>query len=227
MATIHLPSPRTSDEVIAALLSSGAAGFTRGKIIRFKQNILSPGAYINNRVLPSHPKEWHVVAGALKDALELTHNVYEFTVIASVATGAIPHGAVVAHETFFPHVIVKKEAKAHGVGGLIDGDIGVLENASVLLVEDMSSTFKSSLDAMRLLVEAGAKVVATLLINTWGFPQFFENIEAHYVSALCTGTMIVDAAERMHYIDEEYAALLRTWIQNPLDQSWITDEWKE
>jgi len=130
-----------------------------------------------------------------------------------------------AWETGFPHVIVKAEEKTHGLSGLIDGDTRVLEGARVLLIEDMSSTFKSSLAAMRAFAEKGVGVSCSLLINTWGFPEFHENVGDHDVVALCSGSMIVDFAESNHIIDAEYATLLRKWIADPYDESWVSDEW--
>ncbi len=208
-----------NDAGVASLFQANAVGFNRPKAIRFKHGVLSPGAYIDNRKLPSHHAAWQTVvmqmimrARALKS---------EYDVIASVATGGIVHGAVIGWQLGVPHVIVKKQEKAgHGLGGLIDGDSKILNGKKVLLIEDMSSTFESSLKAMEILRNAGAEVTHTLLINTWELPDFRRNIENHAVHAMCTGTMILGYAAKRRLVDPAYESLIRHWLQHPEDERW-------
>lgn len=210
---------------VKPLFEAGAVGIRRPKAVRFKQGVLSPGAYINNRVLPSHPHEWDEIIGRLRERAESL--IHDYEAIASVATGGVPHGVALAREVGVPHFIVKKqEKKAHGLGGLIDGDIAALEGRSVLLVEDMSSTFESSLAAMDTLNAAGASVTHTLLLNTWGLPEFHKNIEGHSVHAICTGEMIVDYAAESRRLDKGLEGIVRRWLKNPGDEEWSRDGWE-
>ncbi len=214
------------DTHVRALVAAHAIGFTYGKVIRFKSNILSPGAYNNNRMLPSYPMHWEEILNQMINrAMDIRS---EFDIIASVATGGIAHGIALARALNVPHVIIKKEEKTtHGLKGLIDGDAGLLMRARVLMVEDMSSTFGSTLRAMRPVEAEGGCVTHTFAISTWGFPEFSANVANHQVHVLCTGAQIVDYMTRTLEVGPTYAKLLRDWLRDPHDESWIDGvSWK-
>ncbi len=214
------------DSHMKALFAAHAVGFGYGKVIRFKSGIFSPGAYNNNRLLQSYPDAWDVILKAMaKRAVELSSDI---DVIASVATGGITHGAALARTLRVPHVTIKKEEKTtHGLKGLIDGDAGLLPRANVLMVEDMSSTFESTLRAMLPVEAEGGRVRHTFAISTWGFPLFYENVGEHHVHVLCEGKQMIDFTSRQLMIGPAYAHLLREWQKNPRDESWIDgDTWK-
>jgi orotate phosphoribosyltransferase len=207
---------------VALFFTANAVGFERPKARVFKEKIWSPGAYINNRTLQSHPPQWSTIMRLMLNQARKLRS--DFNGVASVASGGVPHGIALARDLVLPHFTVKKQEKeAHGLAGLIDGDVALLRDRQLLLVEDMSSTFKSSLRAMEPLVGAGAKVAHTLLLNTWGFPEFHKNIAGHSVYALCSGKMIVDFAAESGKLDHEYEATVRHWLEHPEDRRWSTD----
>ena len=55
----------------------------------------------------------------------------------------------------WPAFIVRKEAKAHGTSRFIEGIENLKKNARLLVLEDVSTTGNSSLDAAQRLKEAG------------------------------------------------------------------------
>ena len=207
--------------MIDAIFAANAAGFKRPKAIRYAHGILSPGAYINNRVIASHPDLLKIVIDALDSILDSLYG--EVDIIASVATGGIVFGSTLAWINSLPHVIVKKQEKGHGLGGLIDGDVTILADKRVLLVEDMSTTFESSLKAMEPLKEHGATVVHTLMIETWNFPEFKSNVKNHGVTALCTGSFLFEEACSRGIIDQEHEQIIRHWLEYPEDETWAND----
>ncbi len=222
--TIH-EYPRHTERVVKALFKAHAAKFTFGKQIRFKSGILSPGAYNNNRMVPSYPDEWDVVLDAMEAVVKPLRK--EFDIIASVATGGISHGAALARMLRTPHIIIKKdEKKGHGLSGLIDGDVGLLPRARVLMVEDMSSTFESTLKAMQPVVAESAIVSHTIAISTWGFPQFRHNTEGHNVHVLCTGDDLIDEAYQMRLVGQSYYDILKQWVMEPDWQGWYDERWQ-
>ncbi len=205
-------------EAVAAFFSANAVGFRRPKAIRFKHGVLSPGAYINNRTLPCFPYEWQKILEPLLDQTRAFRS--DFDGIASVATGGVPHGIALARHLKMPHFIVKKQQKDHGLGGLIDGDPDLLPGMRLALVEDMSSTYASSLKAAEVLEHEEAKVVHTLLLNTWNLPDFRNNVQNHSVFALCTGEVLLDYAANTGRIDPEHERIARHWLEHPEDESW-------
>ncbi len=208
------------DTHVRALMAARAVGFTYGKVIRFKSGILSPGAYNNNRMLPSYPLQRDVILASMIERADSIRS--EFDIVASVATGGIAHGVILAGALKIPHIIIKKEEKTtHGLKGLIDGDAGLLPRARVLMVEDMSSTFESTLRAMKPVEAEGGRVTHTFAISTWGFPEFYANVGDHQVHVLCTGEQMVDCAKRFREIGPVYGHELQEWLKNPRDEAWV------
>jgi len=213
--------------VVDALIAVNAVGIKRSTAIWFAQGILSPGAYIDNRMLKSHPKVWDAVLSDLRNLTQRLAAQYSNVVIASVATGGDHHASVLAWRLALPFVSVRKEEKTHGgKRGRIDGDQEILKGAKVILVEDMSSTFQSCLNAIRPLEEAGGHVVETILINTWNLPDFKRSTNQYRVHALCAGEMILDRMVALGKVDKGHEAIMRHWLVDPNDDSWADSSWQ-
>ena len=88
-------------------------------------------------------------------------------VIAGVATGAIAIGVLVAQELGVPFIYVRPEPKSHGRKNQIEGHLESGQN--VVVIEDLISTGKSSLNAVSALKEAGAVVKGMVAIFSYGF----------------------------------------------------------
>ena len=66
-------------------------------------------------------------------------------IIAGVATGGIPHGVLAAEELGVPFIYVRSKVKEHGKQNQIEGVFE--EGQSVVLIEDLISSGKSSIEA--------------------------------------------------------------------------------
>jgi orotate phosphoribosyltransferase len=69
--------------------------------------------------------------------------------------------AAVSLETGLPVAVVRKEAKAYGTMGQVEGHAP--EGANAMLIEDVSTTGHQVLAAARVLEEAGVKIVRIVL----------------------------------------------------------------
>ena len=87
--------------------------------------------------------------------------------IAGVATAGIPQGALVAQELGLPFIYVRSKPKDHGTGSMIEGEI--LPGKRVVVIEDLISTGKSSLQAVEALRDAGYEVAGLAAIFSYGF----------------------------------------------------------
>src|SRR5690554_1524874 len=119
--------------------------------------------YCDNRKVLSYPFIRDYVKSELANMI-LEH-FGDAEVIAGVATAGIPHGALVADLIKLPFIYVRDKAKGHGLGNQIEG---VLEpGQKVVVIEDLVSTGKSSLNAVEALREAGAEVIGMCSLFTY------------------------------------------------------------
>jgi orotate phosphoribosyltransferase len=91
----------------------------------------------------------------------------EATVLAGVATAGIPWGAMAADQLKLPFIYVRPKPKEHGLGNQIEGELE--PGQRVLVIEDLISTGKSSLQVVDVLKAAGAEIVGMISIFNYGF----------------------------------------------------------
>src|SRR5690606_4915532 len=114
--------------------------------------------YCDNRIMLSYPEIRNFVREEMAKQVE---NLYgKPDVIAGVATGAIGIGILVAEALGLPFIYVRPEPKSHGRQNQIEGQFE--PGQSVVVIEDLISTGKSSLNAVRALKEQNAKVKGML-----------------------------------------------------------------
>ncbi len=136
-------------------------------------------------------------------------------VIAGVATGAIAIGVLVAEELGVPFVYVRPEVKKHGRQNQVEG---ALESGSnVVVIEDLISTGKSSLNAVNALKKANATVKGMVAIFSYGFDIAAENFEKDNIElvTLSNYDILLEQANEMNYISEKELLTLNYWRTNP------------
>ena len=141
-------------------------------------------------------------------------------VIAGVATGAIALGVLVAEELGVPFVYVRPEAKKHGRQNQVEG---MLESGSnVVVIEDLISTGKSSLNAVKALKKANATVKGMIAIFSYGFAIADKNFKKDNVelTILSDYASLLEQANKTNYISEKDIETLNDWRENP-------SEWKQ
>jgi orotate phosphoribosyltransferase len=98
---------------------------------------------------------------------------------------------------------------------------GYLEKGQkVMVIEDLVSTGKSSLDAVEALRATGAEVIGMAAIFTYGFEIAKENFEIANCEliTLSNYTALIKEAMELNYVDEESLQSLKEWRSNP--QNW-------
>ena len=136
-------------------------------------------------------------------------------VIAGVATGAIAIGVLVAQELGVPFVYVRPEPKKHGRQNQIEGYLGKGQN--VVVIEDLISTGKSSLNAVKALKEADANVNGMVAIFSYGFDFAKENFEKSNVELLTLSDYnhLLEQAIETNYINNTELQTLQAWRESP------------
>jgi len=135
--------------------------------------------------------------------------------IAGVATGAIAIGVLVAQEMNLPFIYVRPEQKKHGRQNQVEG---YLEKGwKIVVVEDLISTGKSSLNAVKALQKVNANVKGMVAIFTYGFDIAVKNFKKENVSliTLCDYQNIINQAIETNYIKEQDLETLNNWRLNP------------
>ena len=140
-------------------------------------------------------------------------------VIAGVATGAIAIGVLVAQELGIPFVYVRPEPKKHGRKNQIEGHLERGQN--VIVIEDLISTGKSSLQAVDALIEHGATVKGMVAIFSYGFDFAIENFKKANVelAILSDYAHLLEQAAKSNYISDKDMETLNQWRLNPSEWS--------
>ncbi len=169
--------------------------------------------YCDNRVTLSYP----AVRNFLKEKIaKLVEEKYgKPDVIAGVATGAIAIGVLVAQELGVPFVYVRPEPKKHGRKNQIEGFIE--SGQDVVVVEDLISTGKSSLNAIKALKEANVTVKGMVAIFSYGFSIATEAFEESNLdfSTLSNYEVLLEQALESNYINEKEIITLESWRLDP------------
>ncbi|MCG2612420.1 orotate phosphoribosyltransferase [Flavobacterium sp. SM15] len=136
-------------------------------------------------------------------------------VIAGVATGAIGIGMLVAEIMGLPFVYVRPEPKKHGRQNQVEGFLQ--KGQTVVVVEDLISTGKSSLQAIEALRDAGANVKGMVAIFTYGFDIAEQNCKEANLDVFTLGNYdtLLEEAVAKQYITEEEHETLKEWRKSP------------
>ena len=169
--------------------------------------------YCDNRLVLSYPAIRNFIKYELAKNIEKIYGKPD--VIAGVATGAIGIGALVADYMGLPFVYVRPEAKKHGRKNQIEGK---LENGqNVVVVEDLISTGKSSLNAVNALKEKSVNVKGMVAIFTYGFEISEKNFLKNNIELRTLGnySYLLEQALNTGFINEIELKTLSNWNKNP------------
>ena len=169
--------------------------------------------YCDNRVTLSYPPVRVFLKEEISKIVESKYGKPD--VIAGVATGAIAIGILVAQELGVPFIYVRPEPKGHGRKNQIEGHLESGQN--VVVIEDLISTGKSSLNAVKALKESGATVKGMVAIFSYGFDLASENFKNSnvYLSILSDYSHLLEQAMDSKYITEKELDTLTEWRKDP------------
>lgn len=169
--------------------------------------------YCDNRIILSFPTIRNYIRETMGKHIERQYGKPD--VIAGVATGAIGIGMLVAEYLGLPFIYVRPDAKGHGRKNQIEGFIESGQN--VVVVEDLISTGKSSLNAVKALKQAGINVKGMIAIFTYGFDVAAENFKKENVllHTLSNYENLLEKALETKYISEKDLKTLSEWNTNP------------
>ncbi|MBB1139260.1 orotate phosphoribosyltransferase [Myroides sp. WP-1] len=169
--------------------------------------------YCDNRITLSYPE----IRKYLKDefAKHIVEKYGQPDVIAGVATGAIGIGLLVAEALQLPFVYVRPEPKKHGRQNQIEGQLEA--GKKVVVIEDLISTGKSSLQAVEALKENGAEILGMAAIFTYEFQVSKDNFAQAGIelTTLSNYSSLLENAVKQNYISASDLETLQEWRVNP------------
>ncbi|MFQ3545809.1 orotate phosphoribosyltransferase [Halobacillus rhizosphaerae] len=162
------------------LLQIGSVQIKTEDFFTWTSGLKSP-IYCDNRLTMSYPSIRKRIAEGFAAAIR--NKGEKIDVIAGCATAGIPHAAWVADLLELPMVYVRSSPKKHGKGNRIEG---VVEKGSrAIVIEDLISTGKSSIEAAEALQNEGVEIVDVLSIFTYNLTlaeEAFKNSNLTYQS---------------------------------------------
>jgi len=171
--------------------------------------------YCDNRITLSHPTIRTYIRQQLVQLVQETFG--PVGCIAGVATAGIPQGVLVAQDLGLPFIYVRSKPKDHGTGNLIEGD--VLTGKRVVVIEDLISTGKSSLQAVEALRDADYDVAGLAAIFSYGFDVAADNFKqanCPFVTLSNYNALIKYAGDNQ-YISAADVEVLKQWRENPAE----------
>jgi orotate phosphoribosyltransferase len=142
-------------------------------------------------------------------------NFGDANLLAGVATAGIAWGAMTADQLKLPYIYVRPKPKEHGLGNQIEGQYEA--NQKVVVIEDLVSTGKSSLQVVDVLKNAGLEVVGMVSIFTYEFDiaaKAFEESGIKFQSLTNYSSLISTAIEKK-IITADTEELLMNWRSDP------------
>jgi orotate phosphoribosyltransferase len=169
--------------------------------------------YCDNRKTLSYPEIRKIIRDGFAETIRTKFGNPD--AIAGVATGAIAIGALVAEALELPFVYVRPKPKEHGLGNMIEGEIK--SGSKVVVVEDLISTGKSSLQAVEALRNANIEVIGMVAIFTYEFDHAVQNFKKENVLlyTLSNYHILIETALETGYIKQSDVETLKQWRTNP------------
>lgn len=175
--------------------------------------------YCDNRRILSFP----FIRDYIKS--ELSNVVFEkfpsAGLLAGVATAGIAWGAMVADQLKLPYVYVRPQAKEHGLGNQIEGYFE--KGQAAVVIEDLVSTGKSSLQVVEVLKAAGVDVIGMVSIFTYDFPvaaEAFARAGLTY-QPLTNYPALIQLAIEKGLVSSDQQEILLKWRNDPSNWSGI------
>jgi orotate phosphoribosyltransferase len=169
--------------------------------------------YCDNRKILSKPFIRDFIKSELCNAVFEKFNDAEL--IAGVATAGIAWGAMVADQLKLPFIYVRPKPKEHGLGNQIEGEF--VGGQKTVVVEDLISTGKSSLQVVDVLRQNGVEILGIVSIFNYQFNTANEAFEKANLSfhSLTNYPSLLNLAGQKGIIRLEDEEILLKWRSDP------------
>ncbi len=172
--------------------------------------------YCDNRTVLSYPEVRNFVAESLASMVK--EHFPEVDRLAGIATAGIAHGVLAADRLNMSYCYVRPEPKKHGLKNQVEGHMN--EGDKVVLIEDLVSTGKSSMQAVEGVRNEGGVVIGVLALFSYGFADAHkrfadEGIPLYTISNL---NVLSEVAAKEGFISMEDIEMVQQFAKEP--HSW-------
>ena len=206
---------KVAEQTVNFLTQINAIKLNTKNPFTWTSGIKSP-VYCDNRLVLSYPKIREFISDSMTHII--TNKYGSDISIAGVATGAIAVGAMISERLNVPYAYVRPEPKGHGLRNQIEGNIE--EKSNVVVIEDLISTGKSSLNAINALKSEGINVMGMLSIFSYNFDfankKFID--EKVNINSLADYNTLVEVIESNGDLNNDEITRLKKWREDP--KSW-------
>lgn len=203
----------TNEKAVAEkLLQINAIKLNPGQPFTWASGWKSP-IYCDNRRVLSFPYIREFIKSEMSNVI--FEQFPDAELLAGVATAGIAWGALAADQLKLPFIYVRPKPKEHGLGNQIEGSYTA--GQKVVVIEDLISTGKSSLQVVDVIKAAGMEVMGMVSIFTYGFPvaaAAFEKAGIPYISLTNYPTLIELAVEK-GLVSGDQQEVLMQWRNDP------------
>ncbi|MAX66050.1 MAG: orotate phosphoribosyltransferase [Bacteriovoracaceae bacterium] len=154
------------NQIAEALLQTQSVHINTQEYFTWTSGKKSP-IYCDNRQLISYPHYRTLITQEFVKKIKTDFSQVEL--IAGTATAGIPWAAWIAESLNLPMIYIRSKPKGHGLKSAIEGK--ALPSQKTLIIEDLISTGKSSIEAVHNAKNDKLEVLGVLSIFTYGFSQ--------------------------------------------------------
>ena len=207
---------KVAEQTVNFLTQINAIKLNTKNPFTWTSGIKSP-IYCDNRLILSYPKIRVFIADSLSNIIK---NKYGNDIsVAGVATGAIAIGALISERLNVPYSYVRPEPKGHGLKNQIEGNIKA--NSNVVVIEDLISTGRSSINAINALRSEGFNIMGMLSIFSYNFDfankKFTEKKVT--INSLADYNTLIEIIESNGDLEYDEISRLKKWREDP--ENWI------
>ncbi|HVG41951.1 MAG TPA: orotate phosphoribosyltransferase [Chitinophagaceae bacterium] len=201
------------------LLQIGAVQLNPAEPFTWASGWKSP-IYCDNRKILSFPYVRDYIKSELCNAVFEKYPDAEG--IAGVATAGIAWGAMVADQLKLPFIYVRPKPKEHGLGNQIEGHFE--KGQKTVIIEDLISTGKSSLEVVNVLKQQDIEVLGLVSIFNYDFPYAQKSFTSAVVPfySLTNYPTLIFIAQKQGLIAENHEEILLKWRDDPENWAGVT-----
>ncbi|NMB18776.1 MAG: orotate phosphoribosyltransferase [Erysipelothrix sp.] len=198
----------TAESIALDLLKCSAVSLSPNNYYTWVSGIKSP-IYCDNRITISYPEVREKITHAFVDLIQ--KEFPDVDAIVGTATAGIPQAAWVSDRLKLPMAYVRTKKKEHGKGQQIEGRLE--KNARVIVIEDLVSSGKSSIEVCHILKEEGYEVLALCSIFTYELTRAKQSMAKNQIKhlSLSNYSSLLKVAKSESYISDEELKELQKW----------------